>query len=90
MICSLKLKVFLHLQEDIQDLSMLRHLNTINIRVLNPKQAYSRHSAELAEWLGWAKKILSRGVPNSEDHQEPKKVIIYFEGVPQTHFVGPP
>jgi len=87
MMHSMKLKVFLRLQEFVQDLAGLRHLRTINIRFVRGT-AYPHDSTELKKWLEWAKKILSRVVQNSDDNKEPKKVVLYFsEGVPETHFV---
>jgi hypothetical protein len=33
---------------------------------------------EVAEWLQWAKGILSQGAQNSEDDQGPKKVVVHY------------
>jgi hypothetical protein len=84
----MQLKVLLRLQEFIQNLSKLRHLNTINIRLEMGWHA-QLHDTQIEEWLGWAKKVLSPGAQNSDHNQEPKKIVFYIDGLPETHFVGP-
>jgi hypothetical protein len=85
----MNLKVFVRLQEFIKDLSTLHHLRTINIRTVGwTRYPYDR--AEATEWLGWAKKILSRVAQNSKDNQEPRKVVMHLDEVPETHFVHRP
>ena len=63
-----------------QDLSKLRDLSTINIRVIRG-WGYPPH-AQLTEWLGWSKKILFQVVQNSEDKM-PNKVAVYLNGEPE-------
>ena len=71
------------LQQDISDLSQLRHLRIINIIIT----LYAT-SHDLAEWLQCTKGILSRYAPNSEDSQGPRKVVLYSAGrSPETHLV---
>jgi len=67
------------------DLPMLRHLRTINIRFISPINLNKP-----MEWLRWAKGILSRVAQKSEDKQEPRKVVLYFDGMSETHFVNLP
>ena len=44
---------------------------------------------EVTEWVQWAKDILSQGIQNSEDDQEPRKVIVYYETrKPAIHLVN--
>jgi type IV secretory pathway TraG/TraD family ATPase VirD4 len=51
---------------------------------------YPDNLVEIAEWLRWAKKTLSRVAQHSEDNQERKKVVVYLDEVPETHFVDCP
>jgi len=84
---------FLLFQKYISDLSELRHLCTINI-IIRPFQegAYTKPIDvtlhEVAEWLQWAKGILSQGAQNSEDDR-PRKVVVHYERrSPVTHLVN--
>jgi hypothetical protein len=54
------------------------------------KKNYLDNHAEPTEWVGWAKGILSRIAQNSEDSQEPRKVVLYLDGGTETHFVNLP
>jgi hypothetical protein len=51
---------------------------------------YGYSPADIAEWLGWAKRILSRVAQTSEDNQDRKKVVVYLDEGPETHFVDRP
>jgi len=83
------------LQKVISSLSELRYLRIINI-IIRPYRYVPYGQLindvtwqEVTEWVQWAKDILSQGIQNSEDDQEPRKVIVYYETrKPAIHLVN--
>ena len=83
------------LQRFISNLSELHYLRIINI-IIRPFQVGAYTKAiddvtphEVAEWVQWAKDILSQGIQKCEDEQEPRKVVVYYEKRgPDIHLVN--